>query len=87
MPSCRAFLHHGAGEAFLVAALRLASTMAASLADRVSSQARDQPRRVPVTEPPSGTPILVGWALWALAETGKASPSDRRPNISAAKVR
>ena len=58
-----------------------ASTTAASLADRVT---KPMMASRTVTEPPGGMPILVGGALAALVDTGKASPSDRRPESSAA---
>ncbi len=40
-----------------------------------------------ITDPPGGMPILVGWALSAVGDTGSASPNERRPESSAEKVR
>ncbi len=55
-----------------------ASTTAASLAERVTSAIVASRT---LTVPPGGRPILVGGALSALIDTGRPSPSDRRPEF------
>ena len=61
-----------------------ASTIAASLADRVTSPITASRT---MTLPPGTMPILVGGALSALLDTAKPSPSESRPESSAEKVR